>query len=231
MISNDKANIQSESNTKLNALEFDNSIYDARDDYAEVVTVDFTRDDHSKQEDGRIVFDSANGMTGLVNPYIDLPENEKSQSSLVRTDSVNIVSSSDVRVGTVAAIEVYEDDFMSKRKPKQADRLQDNFRPVRSLQVKSINEDAVDGLTGFANPCVAMDDNIFSEEDTKDATELSAALDLAADGDVNGADENTLDAQDFDTGTRKITEQEKVIEKRTVTWADIKDDSDFESSA
>eukprot|EP00795_Rhopilema_esculentum_P014314 gene14314-5353_t len=229
VVINNKANIQSESSTKLNALEFDNSIYDARDDYAEVVTVDFAREDYSKQEDGRIVFDSGKGMTGLVNPYIDLPENEKSQSSLVRTDSVSIVSSSDVRVGTVAAIEVYEDDFMSKIKSKQADRLQDNFRPVRSLQVKSINEDAVDGLTGFANPCVAMDDNIFSEEDTKDATELAAALDLAADDDVNGADENTLGTQDFDAGTRKITEKEKDIEKKKVTWAKLEDD--LESSA
>ena len=153
-------------------LQFDNNVYDARRIYSEKEDLGIGNSFVNHTEATPVKTEMRDGMTGMVNPYADVPEAEKKIPYVTRTDSTTIVSSTNLKAAVLASL---DEDGVTQPEIKGTTGSRvftaGSERPV-VVKVRSVSEDSADGLSGFANPCAAVDDYIFSEDDTREALDI-----------------------------------------------------------
>ena len=148
-------------------LEFNNVIYDGRKAYSEMMSVDLSTDATAAKDSNPIHVESNKGMTGLVNPYAELPEYEKQPGHVVTTSATTI---SLPKSPLPSIDELYNAPPLPKKRPLPEIHVPDDneLEMPSVVHVQSVKRDSVDGLSGFANPCAAVDDDLFSEDDTRE---------------------------------------------------------------
>ena len=142
-------------------------IYDGRRAYSEMMSVDLSTDATAAKDPNPIHIESRKGMTGLVNPYAELPEYEKQPAHVVTTCATTVASPKT----TLPSIdELYNAPPLPQKKPLPEIHVPNDgeLEMPSVVQVQSVKGDSVDGLSGFANPCAAVDDDMFSEDDTRE---------------------------------------------------------------
>lgn len=160
--------------TSTKPLQMDNNVYDARRTYAEIDDIGTGLDRTNNAAPVRM--EMMDGMTGVVNPYMEVPEHDRKLPYSTRTDSTPVGSSVNLKNDVLASIDdVHERVSLPDKKPTSlnGENALSHKEPM-IVSVRSLDEDSTDGLSGFANPCAAVDDYIFSEDDTREGIEIIA---------------------------------------------------------
>lgn len=215
--------------SRKNPLEFNNAIYDGRKAYSEMMSVDLPTDATAAKAPNPIPIESRQGMTGLVNPYAELPECEKQPPHVVTTCATTIASPK----CTLPSIDVLHNapPLPKKRPLPDIHRRDDSELEMPSVvQVQSVKRDSVDGLSGFANPCASVDDDLFSEDDTR---EMAGSIEDYMDTE-DGIDEphHYMSVADLNLAGAVATEPGEItdpqIDKQNAkrnNWVNVEDES------
>ena len=155
-------------------LKFSNVVYDARKSYSEMENVDLGAALDLPVGNNTVEVDMKDGMVGMVNPYMEAVESDRKSYPLNKTDSATISSSTNLKATVLAsldddsAVQFGRGSMLSGRSFNRGDE-----NPM-VVKVRSVGDDSIDGQSGFANPGAAVDDYIFSEDDTREAMDVEA---------------------------------------------------------
>ena len=156
-------------------LQFSNVVYDARQSYSEMENADLGASLDLPVSSNNVEVDMKDGMVGMVNPYMEAVESDRKSCPLAKTDSATISSSTNLKATVLASLDDesavqfgHGSMWTGGRSFNRGDE-----KPM-VVKVRSVGDDTADGQSGFANPCAAVDDYIFSEDDTREAVDVAA---------------------------------------------------------
>lgn len=218
------------------ALEFNNIVYDARGAYANSDTVDFGL--ARSNDGGPMKVDVKEGMTGILNPYTEIPEKERQLPSVRRSDSTTISSSTNLKKDVLASIDdVFQQapNFEYKRVDTPSSMAAPDDQPM-VVNVKSVCDESFDGISGFANPWGSEEDAIFSEDDTRESAGTSVKITESPRHSEGPEDYKSSDNWSGNTDKQMIKSsvsppEEVSGNKRSENYVDVQTDEHLESNA
>lgn len=207
------------------SLQFSNIIYDARKHYSEIENANFGTSSDPPEGNSTVKMEIKDGMIGMINPYVEALETEKRLAPISKEDSVTIGSSTNLKAAALASLDDEKAVQFEPAKMLRSGFLNSGNEKPMIVKVRSMNEDYGDGLSGFANPCAAVDDYIFSEEDTREALDITGgSFDKRQIVDLTAIAEQ-------DRKTMLPSYKEATADDDNLHWPEVEKKSNLESNA
>ena len=200
-------------------LQYSNAIYDARKNYSELENADLRTSLDLPDSNQAVKVDMKDGMTGMVNPYVEALETERKLAGANEEGVVTIGSTTNLKSAALVSLDDEKGVKLGRESVVSSNLYQSNSIKPMVVKVRSVSEDSGDFLGGFANPCATGDDYIFSEDDTREA------LDITGGSEKRHVEE--LNANDFE----KIPEKDAVADHNSIHWTEVQKGPKQESNA
>ena len=206
-------------------IQFSNIIYDARKHYSEIENAAFGTSSEPPEGNSTVKMEIKDGMVGMINPYVEVLETEKKLAPISKEDSATIGSSTNLKAAALASLDDERGVQLERGKMLSRSFLNDDNEKPMMVKVRSISEDSGETLSGIANPCTAVDDYIFSEDDTREALDITGgSLDKRQIVDLNAITEQ-------DRKKMLPSYEEATADYETLHWPEKEKNQNLESDA